>query len=144
MSFFRAIAGRRELLAALLESLAGPEAASVLAGVTRLEAESGCRDVKESDPHRLQDATQLLLRRQGLLPRWRHEIDEVFQTYRGKTLYLLLAEGVDEMLAIRPDRRAGAAGNLSEATLPEVSATIAGWLGGAPGTGAAPPIAGLA
>jgi hypothetical protein len=27
----------------------------------------------------IQDATQSLLRRRGLLPRWRHEIDEVFQ-----------------------------------------------------------------
>jgi hypothetical protein len=75
-------APEKAYLTALLESLAGPEAASVLAGVTRLEAESGCRDVRESDPHRLQDATQLLLRRQGLLPRWRHEIDQVFQELR--------------------------------------------------------------
>ena len=66
-------------LAALLESLAGPETAAACAGVTRLETESGCRDVRESDPHRLQDATQALLRRRGLLPRWRREIDEVFQ-----------------------------------------------------------------
>jgi len=29
--------------------------------------------------------------------------------YRGKTLYLLLAEGVDEMRAIRPDAPAGGA-----------------------------------
>ncbi|PYQ21883.1 MAG: hypothetical protein DMF79_07125, partial [Acidobacteria bacterium] len=48
--------------------------------------------------------------------------------YRGKTLYLLLAEGVDEMLAIRPD--AAGAGPLlpAEATLPEVAAAMAGWL----------------
>ena len=31
----------------------------VFAGVTRLETEAGCRDVKESDPRRLQDATQV-------------------------------------------------------------------------------------
>jgi hypothetical protein len=76
-------------LTALLESLASPAASSVLGGVTRLEAEAGCRDVKESDPHRLQDATQSLLRRQGLLPRWRHEIDQVFQT---------LQPGIDQVL----------------------------------------------
>jgi hypothetical protein len=60
--------------------------------------------------------------------------------YRGKTLYLLLAEGVDEMLAIRPDRPAG---DIPAATLPEVSATMAGWLGVAHGPMAAPPIAAL-
>jgi hypothetical protein len=63
--------------------------------------------------------------------------------YRGKTLYLLLAEGVDEMLAIRPERPAAAGRDLPEATLPEVSATMAGWLGIAPGPDAAQPIAAL-
>jgi hypothetical protein len=67
-------------LTALLESLALPEAQGVLAGVARLEVEAGCRAVRESDPRRLQDATQSLLRRQGMLPRWRHEIDQVFQS----------------------------------------------------------------
>jgi hypothetical protein len=71
-------APEKAYLTALLESLAG-QGAEVFAGVTRLETEAGCRDVKESDPRRLQDATQLLLRRRGLLPRWRHEIDQVFQ-----------------------------------------------------------------
>ena len=47
--------------------------------------------------------------------------------YRGKTLYLLLAEGVDEMLAIRPGPPAGAAGDVSPALLSEVSATMASW-----------------
>jgi len=82
-------APEKAYLTAVLESLAGPQAASVLAGVTRLEAESGCRDLRESDPHRLQDATQLLLRRQGLIPRWRHEIDQVFQA---------LQPGIDQRL----------------------------------------------
>jgi hypothetical protein len=82
-------APEKAYLTALLESLASPAAASVLAGVTRLETEAGCRDVKESDPHRLQEATQSLLRRQGLLPRWRHEIDQVFQT---------LQPGIDQAL----------------------------------------------
>jgi hypothetical protein len=73
-------APEKAYLTVLLESLAGPEAKGVFAGVTRLETEAGCRDVRESDPRRLQDATQSLLRRQGLLPRWRHEIDQVFQS----------------------------------------------------------------
>jgi hypothetical protein len=82
-------APEKAYLAALLESLAAPAAVPLLAGVTRLETEAGCRDVKESDPHRLQDATQSLLRRQGLLPRWRHEIDLVFQA---------LQPGIDQAL----------------------------------------------
>lgn len=49
--------------------------------------------------------------------------------YRGKTLYLLLAEGVDEMLAIRPDAAAVETGLPGVATLPEVAAAMAAWLG---------------
>ncbi len=57
--------------------------------------------------------------------------------YKGKTLYLLLAEGVDEMLVVQP----GAGGKLPKApataSLPDVAATIARWLGaslpGSPG-----------
>ncbi|HZM49755.1 MAG TPA: hypothetical protein VFE68_04660, partial [Vicinamibacteria bacterium] len=63
--------------------------------------------------------------------------------YRGKTLYLFLAEGVDEMLALRP-HPTEAADDLPAATLSEVSSTIAGWLGAAPGPVAAAPIAALA
>jgi hypothetical protein len=66
-------------LGALLETLPALEAEGALAAVSRLEAEAGCRDVRETDPLRLQDATQSLLRRRGLLPRWREEIDRVFQ-----------------------------------------------------------------
>ena len=66
-------------VAALLESLAAPDADGLFGGVARVESEAGCREVKETDPRRLQDATQSLLRRQGLLPRWRQEIDQVFQ-----------------------------------------------------------------
>lgn len=46
--------------------------------------------------------------------------------FRGKTLYLLLADGVDEMLAVIPG--AGAAAKLPPATLPDVAATMAEWL----------------
>lgn len=49
--------------------------------------------------------------------------------YRGKTLYVLLAEGVDEMLVVvsgseKPPSKAAA-----PATLPDVGATLARWLG---------------
>jgi hypothetical protein len=49
--------------------------------------------------------------------------------YRGKTLYLFLAEGIDEMLAIRPDAPAEPAPTLPAATLADVNATMAHWLG---------------
>jgi hypothetical protein len=69
-------------LTALLDILGGPEDASLLdafAGVMRLETESGCGHVRETEPQKLLDATQALLRRKGLLPRWRREIDDVFR-----------------------------------------------------------------
>jgi hypothetical protein len=67
--------------------------------------------------------------------------------YRGRTLYLLLAEGVDEMLAIRSDAPpppdGEPAGARAPAALPEVAATMAAWLGIPPGPGAAAPIPAL-
>ena len=57
--------------------------------------------------------------------------------YKGRTLYLLLAEGVDEMLAIPPGATKPLATTLAPATLPDVAATMARWLGvtlpGSPG-----------
>lgn len=57
--------------------------------------------------------------------------------YRSRTLYLFLAEGIDEMLVIRPDAPAGPASRLPPATLHDVCQTMAAWLGttvpGAPG-----------
>jgi len=47
--------------------------------------------------------------------------------YREKTLYLFLAEGVDEMLAIRSGMPAAA--SPPPARLPDVCATMAHWLG---------------
>jgi hypothetical protein len=73
-------APEKAYLTAFVESLSGAEADGLFGGVARVETEAGCPQVKETDPHRLQEATQSLLRRQGLLPRWRHEIDQVFQT----------------------------------------------------------------
>ena len=75
-------APEKAYLGALLEALAAqapPEMAGTFAGLTRLETAAGCADVRESDPRRLQDATQALLRRRGLLPRWREEVELVFR-----------------------------------------------------------------
>src|SRR5262245_11445781 len=58
--------------------------------------------------------------------------------YRAKTLYLFLAEGVDEMLAIRSDRPAASASGLPPASLSDVHATMAHWIGA---TAAVPPSA---
>jgi hypothetical protein len=48
--------------------------------------------------------------------------------YRKKTLYLFLAEGLDEMLAIRSDTTAPPS-SVPPATLPDVCLTMAQWLG---------------
>jgi hypothetical protein len=69
----------RAYLAALLEALAASDLAEAFRGVAALEAQAGCRDVKDGDPRRVQDETQALLRRKGLLPRWRLEVERVFQ-----------------------------------------------------------------
>jgi hypothetical protein len=49
--------------------------------------------------------------------------------YRKKTLYLFLAEGIDEMLAIRSDVPLDASSTLAPARLTDVCATLAQWLG---------------
>jgi hypothetical protein len=59
--------------------------------------------------------------------------------YRGKTLYLFLAEGIDTMLAIRSDRAAAPSSLPEPVSLPDVAATMAAWLG-APGEGLGRPI----
>ena len=61
--------------------------------------------------------------------------------YRNKTLYLFLAEGVDEMLAIRSGAT-GAASALPPARLADVCATMAEWLG-VPAPAAGRPIGAL-
>jgi hypothetical protein len=63
--------------------------------------------------------------------------------YRNKTLYLFLAEGIDEMLAIRSDMPAAPGSLPPAASLPDVFATMAHWLSlpVAPATGR--PIAAL-
>jgi len=49
--------------------------------------------------------------------------------YRRKTLYVFLAEGVDEMLVIRSDLPGAKASRLPPARLSDVCATMAEWLG---------------
>jgi len=49
--------------------------------------------------------------------------------YRGKTLYLFLAEGIDEMLAIGPATGAAPPTAIAPARLEDVCATMATWLG---------------
>jgi hypothetical protein len=49
--------------------------------------------------------------------------------YRRKTLYLFLAEGIDEMLAIRSDQDGSLPTVARRATLADVCATMAQWLG---------------
>ncbi len=49
--------------------------------------------------------------------------------YRNKTLYLFLAEHVDEMLAMRSDMAVATASALAPARLADVCATMAHWLG---------------
>jgi hypothetical protein len=49
--------------------------------------------------------------------------------YRNKTLYLFLAEGADEMLAIRSGAPVASAPALPAASLSDVCATMAQWLG---------------
>ena len=48
--------------------------------------------------------------------------------YRGRTLYLFLAEGIDAMLAVRSDTP-DASGSAPPASLADVCATMASWLG---------------
>jgi hypothetical protein len=63
--------------------------------------------------------------------------------YRNKTLYLFLADDVDEMLAIRSDMPAEAASSAPPARLADVCATMAQWLGVPAPEGSGRPIAAL-
>ena len=49
--------------------------------------------------------------------------------YRQRTLHVLLAEGIDEMLVIRSGAGSAAGGRLPAASLADVGATMAQWLG---------------
>jgi hypothetical protein len=63
--------------------------------------------------------------------------------YRGRTLYLFLAEGVDEMLAIRPAASTAQASRPAPARLADVHATMARWVGVPITAGSGQPIAEL-
>jgi hypothetical protein len=63
--------------------------------------------------------------------------------YRGKTLYLFLAESQDELLAIRSDIPGPAGSPPAAASLADVCATMARWLGLAAPEGSGRPIAPL-
>jgi hypothetical protein len=63
--------------------------------------------------------------------------------YRNRTLYLFLAEGFDEMLAIRSGTPATPGPQPPAASLADVSATIAHWLGAPPDDQSGHPIAAL-
>jgi hypothetical protein len=60
--------------------------------------------------------------------------------YRKRTLYLFLAEGVDEMLAIRSDAPAASTRRPAAARLSDVHATMAHWLGAPVADGPGRPI----
>ena len=63
--------------------------------------------------------------------------------YRNRTLYLFLAEGIDQMLAIRSDRPVVSSSPAPAATLADLCATMARWLGVSMPQGAGRPIAPL-
>ena len=63
--------------------------------------------------------------------------------YRGKTLYLFLAESQDELLAIRSDTPGPAGSPPAAASLADVCATMAHWLGFPVPEGSGRPIATL-
>jgi hypothetical protein len=51
-----------------------------VAGISRIEAESGVARLSERSPARFQDESQALLRKRGLFTGWRQEVDAFFQT----------------------------------------------------------------
>ena len=68
---------------ALLEHLSRTpprDLAEAVAGVARIEAESGVARLGEHDPARFQETSQALLRTRGLFAAWRAEVDGFFQT----------------------------------------------------------------
>lgn len=71
-----------EALLARLSALTGPELLETFAGLRLVENDAGCGEMPGRGPQEVQDATQSLLRRKGLLPRWRQEVDQVFKRLR--------------------------------------------------------------
>jgi hypothetical protein len=68
------------LLLKRLANLADAPFARLFARVSELESQAGCREVSGENPRQIQDRMLVRLRKQGLLSRWRSEIDGIFQT----------------------------------------------------------------
>ena len=75
-------AAERAYQRALLEHLTGLPAAErdrLFAAVSRVEIEAGCDRIAARTPAGFQDEAQAALRKRRLLPRWRQDVDAVFQ-----------------------------------------------------------------
>ena len=66
-------------LLAHLSSLSAADLQQAVAGIARVEAESGCDRILRGDPAKFQDEAQALLRKQKALQAWRREVDAFFQ-----------------------------------------------------------------
>jgi hypothetical protein len=76
-------AAERAYQRALLEHLTGlpaPERDRLFAAVAGVEVEAGCDRIAMKAPAAFQDEAQAALRKRRLLPRWRQEVDAVFQS----------------------------------------------------------------
>jgi hypothetical protein len=76
-------AAERAYQRALLEHLTGlpaPERERLFAALAGVEAEAGCDRIAARAPAAFQDEAQAALRKRRLLPRWRQEVDAVFQS----------------------------------------------------------------
>jgi len=75
-------AAERAYQRALLEHLTGLPAAErqrMFEAVSRVEVDAGCDRIPAKAPAAFQDEAQTALRKRRLLPRWRQEVDAVFQ-----------------------------------------------------------------
>lgn len=62
-----------------LSRLTRPDLQQAVAGIARVETEAGSTRIAGGDPGRFQEDAQALLRKRGLLPAWRKEVDAFFQ-----------------------------------------------------------------
>jgi hypothetical protein len=62
-----------------LSDLGAEERTRLFAGLVQVETEAGCDRIGVTEPGRFQDEAQAVLRKQRLLPRWRQQVDGVFQ-----------------------------------------------------------------
>ncbi len=101
------------ILLSQLGAFTASEFESMFAGLAKLEMQAGCGQVTTDDPKTLQDRTQTLLRKEGLLSSWRHEIDGIFQKlqpilesqlYAGDTTHRLVVILYGKGIAIERDK----------------------------------------